>query len=87
MICQYVVQNHDIKQIEGKLLALVESLGFSEKQEDAVKSLVRQFLWQPFNDPSTPIVWESEYHDVWQFLEELKAKKVAGSEKLGKKLK
>jgi hypothetical protein len=94
MICQYVVQGHDIKQIEGKMLALVESLGFSEKQEVAVKSLVRQFLWEPFNDPSTPIIWEDQYYELHQFLEKLREERVAKrssgsevSEKLSKKSK
>lgn len=80
MSCQYVVQNHDIKQVEGKMLALVESLGFSEKQEVAVKSLVRQFLWEPFNDPSTPLIWESEYRETWEFLEKLREARSQGSE-------
>ena len=84
MICQYVVQNYDIKQIEGKMLALVESLGFSEKQEVAVKSLVRQFLWEPFNDPSTPIIWEPEYREAWEFLSKLREARSQGSEALEK---
>jgi hypothetical protein len=77
MICQYVVQGHDIKRIEGKLLALIESIGMSSSQESAVKSLVRQFLWEPFNDHNTPIVWEDQYGELWKFLEELRAKRIA----------
>ena len=87
MICQYAVQNHDIKRIEGKLLALVESIGMSSGQESAVKSLVRQFLWEPFNDPNTPIVWEDQYYELHQFLEKLREERIAkrSSDSEGKK--
>jgi len=77
MICQYVVQNHDINQIEGKLLALVESIGMPQGQESAVKSLVRQFLWEPFNDPTTPIVWEDQYYELHKFLEKLREERIS----------
>jgi hypothetical protein len=80
MICEYVVPNHAIKRIEGKLLATVESIGLPEKQENAVKGLVRQALWEPFNDPNTPIVYEGDFHKMYRFLEELRAARVQGSE-------
>lgn len=31
--------------IEGKLLTLVETIGLPERQEDAIKSLVRNIVW------------------------------------------
>jgi hypothetical protein len=77
MRCQYVVPNDRIKTIEGKLLALVESLGLPATQETAVKSLVRQFLWEPFNDHNTPIVWEDQYYELHQFLEKLRTERIA----------
>ena len=81
MVCQYLVQNFDIKRIEGKLLALVESLGVPTSQESAIKSLVRQFLWEPFNDPNTPIAWEADYHEVWEFFEKLRKSRIGGTTK------
>ncbi len=33
-------------QLEGRLLTLVETLGFDEKREQAVKSLIRQEVWK-----------------------------------------
>ena len=42
MICQYLVENYEIKQIEGKLLTIVESLGLPSSQEAAAKELLRQ---------------------------------------------
>ncbi len=77
MLCQYVVQNNDIKRIEGKMLALVESIDMSSVQESAVKSLVKQFLWEPFNDPNTPIVWEDQYYVLHQFMEKLREERIA----------
>ncbi len=39
-----------VGNFEGQLLTLVESLGLRESQENAVKSLVRNKLWDWFHD-------------------------------------
>ena len=36
--------------MEGELLTLVETLGLAETQEKAIKSLIRQRLWDSFHD-------------------------------------
>lgn len=36
--------------MEGELLTLLETLGLPETQERAIKSLVRQRLWDSFHD-------------------------------------
>ena len=72
MICQYLVENYEIKQIEGKLLTIVESLGLPSSQEAAAKGLVRQAIWDVIEKPYRGYIWESDYHKVWEFMEGLK---------------
>jgi hypothetical protein len=41
----YIIEQGETSRLEGRLLTLLESLGLPEKQEEAIKSLVRQELW------------------------------------------
>ncbi len=53
-----ILRRWGLKQLEGGLLTLVETLGFDEKREQAVKSLVRKEVWK---------FWEEEtmHEDVF----------------------
>ena len=53
------VRNWEIREIEGKILTLIESMGVPQKQEDAVKGLVRQAIWTTI-DTSFRIVIDDE---------------------------
>ena len=43
--------NYEVQDMEGKLLTIVESIGLPQKQEEAVKGLVRQTIWNTVNQP------------------------------------
>jgi hypothetical protein len=43
-------RQYQFKQLEGKFLTLVESMGLSDKQEHAIKSYVRRELWDFVRD-------------------------------------
>ena len=47
----------DVQSIQGKILTIIDSLGLATKQEDAVKSLVRQAIWDEVHQPYR--VWVS----------------------------
>ena len=38
-----------VQDLEGKILTLLEGLNLPEKQENAVKSLVRNIIWDHWN--------------------------------------
>jgi hypothetical protein len=40
-----VMSNGAVQNLEGRVLTIIESLGLAVKQEDAVKSLFRDSLW------------------------------------------
>lgn len=42
----YVVYEYDVKNLEGKLLTLIESLGLKDTQEKSVKSLFKDILYR-----------------------------------------
>ena len=42
----FIIRNWQFSDLEGRLLTLLESLGLPDKQEDAVKSLIRQAVWR-----------------------------------------
>lgn len=44
------IWRYQVQDIEGKLLTLVESLGLPERQESAVKSHVRQIVWNWYDE-------------------------------------
>lgn len=40
-----LVTNQYIQNLEGRLLTLIETLGFNETREQAIKGIVRQHVW------------------------------------------
>lgn len=42
----YIIQDHQISHLEGKLLTLIESMGLKDSQEKAVKDMVRTHVWE-----------------------------------------
>lgn len=48
-LASLVIAPWEIQSIEGKLLTIVESIGLPQKQEEAVKGLVRQAIWDKLN--------------------------------------
>lgn len=55
-----MVSGWAIKDMEGKLLTIIEAMGLSEKQENAVKSYMRQALWGSLDDGYVVIVSEED---------------------------
>jgi hypothetical protein len=41
-----VIYHHQISELEGKLLTLIESLGLKEKQEESVKNMFRDIYYR-----------------------------------------
>lgn len=54
----FVFGYYEVQDIEGKLLTLVESIGLPVKQEEAIKSLVRQSVWNVVERPHR--IWLSQ---------------------------
>lgn len=46
----YLVNGYTVDHLVGRVLTLIETLGLKDSQEKAVKDLVRQEIWQPFNN-------------------------------------
>ena len=46
----YVMPEHQISNLIGKLLTLVETLGLQEKQEKSFKEIVKQAVWGNVRD-------------------------------------
>jgi len=47
----YALYDYDIQRTEGELLTLIETLGFAEKQEQAIKSQLRRIIHQLYGQP------------------------------------
>jgi hypothetical protein len=47
----FLMMFSDMQTIEGKLLTIVDSLGLESQQGNAVKSLVRQAIWDEVHQP------------------------------------
>jgi len=50
-----VLTDDYVSHIEGKLLTLLEGMGLPQNQEKAVKSLVRELLWNEVMDFALPV--------------------------------
>ena len=46
----YVIPEHQISNLIGKLLTLVETLGLQEKQENSFKDIIKQAVWSNVRD-------------------------------------
>ena len=46
----YVIPEHQVSSLIGKLLTLVETLGLQEKQENSFKDIVKQAIWGSVRD-------------------------------------
>jgi hypothetical protein len=62
----------DIKNIEGRLLTIIDSLGFEAEQKSAVKSLVRQAVWDEVDKPYRIWISSELEEEVWKHQEERK---------------
>jgi hypothetical protein len=49
------VAHSDLEKLTGKLLTIIETIGLPEKQESAIKSLVRNTLWNSWDNFTTRI--------------------------------
>jgi hypothetical protein len=45
----YFIEDDEVRRLEGRLLTIVEAVGLPTKQEEALKGLVRQEVWQVMN--------------------------------------
>lgn len=48
--CGYVIWEDAIGLIVGRVLTIIESIGLSNKQEEAVKSLIKQAIYEDCKD-------------------------------------
>lgn len=46
----FIFRRWMLGNLEGKILTLIETLGFEAKREEAVKSIFRQSMWEWFRD-------------------------------------
>lgn len=44
-----IVRTWQVENLIGKIMLLVESMGLTESQLEASKSLIKQFIWTEFN--------------------------------------
>jgi hypothetical protein len=51
----YVVYNHTPDKINGSIFEVIESLGLQEKQEEAVKKIMRSKVWDIFSNHAVQI--------------------------------
>ena len=67
----FLVSEKSIAVLEGKLLTLVEILGLTKEQSEALKSEIRQRVWAPFNNPRMDVILEDEMPRVRALIKEL----------------
>jgi hypothetical protein len=48
------------KTLEGQLMTILEAAGLSEKQEEAIKSFIRQAIWGNLDDGSVVVLSEKD---------------------------
>ena len=82
----YVVPQHVLDRITGRVLTLVEGMGLKDGQERAIKDLIKQEIWAPFNQLGTSeatILLSSALHTIlWDFKHEYHAAQVRELNKL-----
>jgi hypothetical protein len=54
VVSKFVVMN--FQKLEGKLLTIIETIGLEKKQEEAIKSLVRQSVWDYWNNAEQEVI-------------------------------
>lgn len=62
------VKNYDMKNIEGKLLTLIESSVLSDRQCEGMKGTARTLLWEWHDgiyNRVTPVADVHQYDDIW----------------------
>lgn len=60
-----VIREWELRTHLGKMLTFIDSLGLQEKQEKAIKDLVKQSTWGEFwNSSSTPIIRTKEANEL-----------------------
>lgn len=52
----YVTHDYVPNSLVGNLMEVIEAVGLEKKQEEAVKNLVREKVWNLFNDPEHAIL-------------------------------
>lgn len=53
----------DFQYLEGQLLTIIETIGLDSKQEEAIKSLVRQVIWNKWNDTEKEVVSMNQFNE------------------------
>lgn len=73
----FLVSEKDASRLEGQLLTLIELLGLEDKkQEQALKSEIRQKIWSGcFVNRSTTTIYGEEMFVVRKFIRELEEKR------------
>lgn len=66
----FIMHYDELQHIEGKVLTVVESIGMSEKQENAVKGLLRQAIWQDIHTSYRLQVFEENWEQLRKSNEE-----------------
>jgi hypothetical protein len=55
-----VVREWEIRSHLGRVLTIIDSLGLSDKQEKAIKDLIKVSTWKDFWNGGTPLIYSKE---------------------------
>lgn len=56
----YIFSGHGVDHLVGRVLTHIETLGLRESQEKAIKDLLKQEIWAPFNSMQSGLVYVEE---------------------------
>lgn len=56
----YIFSGHMVDHLVGRVLTHIETLGLRESQEKAIKDLLKQEIWAPFNGLQSGIIYVDE---------------------------
>lgn len=59
-----VVREWEIRTHLGKLLTIIDSLGFSERQETAIKDLIKQTTWRELWNGGTTVIYTNAAQEL-----------------------
>lgn len=67
-----ILQDHRFQYLEGRLLTIIETIGLSQSQETALKSLIRNEVWDTYQNGC---YINSDEHTAIQFRREEERRK------------
>lgn len=61
--CSRLATEGTFRMLEGRILTIVETIGLPQKQEDAIKSIIRSDIWEIWNS-DMPMVLPKEAEGI-----------------------